>query len=148
MIRDYVKGRQGVYALYKGTRLYYVGLASNLRSRLRAHVKDRHANAWDFFSMYLTVEEEHLRELEALVLRITMPSGNRSKTKFSKSQDLRAMPGANRRSVRTSVGGCRCDGRTRSACTEPPHALTVPSVSSGRPSTLRPLRLPRSPIEP
>ena len=89
VVREYVKGKRGVYALFKGTRLYYVGLASNLRSRLKAHVRDRHAGAWDSFSMYLTETDEHLRELEALVLRITMPRGNRSKTKFGGSQDLR-----------------------------------------------------------
>ena len=89
VIREYVKGKRGVYALYRGDRLYYVGLASNLRSRLKAHVRDRHSDAWDRFSLYLTEGDEHLRELEALVLRITMPSGNRAKTKFARSQDLR-----------------------------------------------------------
>lgn len=89
VIREYVKGKRGVYALYKGSRLYYVGLASNLRSRLTAHVRDRHAGAWDYFSMYLTDGEQHLRELEALVLRITMPRGNLARTKFTRSQDLR-----------------------------------------------------------
>ena len=89
VLREYVKGKRGVYALYKGPRLYYVGLASNLRSRLKQHLRDRHASAWDSFSMYLTTRAEHLRELEALVLRITMPRGNKSKTKFAKSTDLR-----------------------------------------------------------
>jgi predicted GIY-YIG superfamily endonuclease len=89
IVREYVRGRQGVYALYRGKRLYYVGLASNLRSRLKAHLKDRHAEAWDGFSMYLTEVDVHLRELEALVLRITMPSGNRARTKFARSKDLR-----------------------------------------------------------
>jgi hypothetical protein len=89
VLREYVKGKRGVYALYKKSRLYYVGLASNLRTRLKAHLRDRHADAWDFFSLYLTTRDDHLRELEALVLRITMPSGNKSKTKFAKSTDLR-----------------------------------------------------------
>ena len=43
IIRDYVRGMQGVYALYRRGRLYYVGLASNLRNRLKAHLKDKHA---------------------------------------------------------------------------------------------------------
>lgn len=34
IVREYVRGRQGIYALYKGTKLYYVGLASDLRFRL------------------------------------------------------------------------------------------------------------------
>ena len=32
-ITDMIKGRHGVYALYKGSNLYYIGLASNLKSR-------------------------------------------------------------------------------------------------------------------
>jgi len=90
VVRAYVKGKVGVYALYRKSRLYYVGLASNLRSRLKAHLRDRHGDAWDSFSIYLTTTNDHLRELEALVLRITMPKGNRSKTKFAKSQDLKS----------------------------------------------------------
>ena len=34
IIRDLIVREQGIYALYKGKRLYYVGLASNLRNRL------------------------------------------------------------------------------------------------------------------
>ncbi|HEU4990718.1 MAG TPA: hypothetical protein VFT41_13115 [Gemmatimonadaceae bacterium] len=89
VVREYVKGKQGVYALYNGPRLYYVGLASNLRSRLKAHLRDRHARLWDHFSLYLTAGDDHIRELEALVLRITMPRGNKAKTKFAGSADLR-----------------------------------------------------------
>jgi len=89
VIREYVKRRHGVYALYRGTRLYYVGLASNLRTRLSHHLRDRHANTWDHFSVYLTVGDEHLRELESLVLRIASPKGNKLLGKFAGSEDLR-----------------------------------------------------------
>lgn len=34
LIREYVRGRHGVYALYRKGKLHYVGLARNLRSRL------------------------------------------------------------------------------------------------------------------
>ena len=40
-LREFIRGRNGVYALYNGDRLYYVGLASNMRSRLRGHLRDR-----------------------------------------------------------------------------------------------------------
>lgn len=33
--------------------------------------------------------DEHLRELESLILRIATPEGNKVKGKFAKSQDLR-----------------------------------------------------------
>ena len=88
IIREYVRRRHGVYALYNKNRLYYVGLASNLRSRLSSHLRDRHANTWDRFSVYLTVGDDHLRELESLVLRIASPSGNKQIGKFSNSENL------------------------------------------------------------
>jgi predicted GIY-YIG superfamily endonuclease len=89
IIKNYVRRRHGIYALFRKNRLYYVGLASNLRNRLKHHLKDRHAQTWDRFSVYLTIKDEHLHELEALVLRIAVPRGNRQSGKFIRSQDLR-----------------------------------------------------------
>jgi hypothetical protein len=89
IVRQYVRRRHGIYALYRGNRLYYVGLASNLRSRLGQHLRDRHAGTWDRFSVYLTVSDGHLKELESLVLRIASPKGNRTKSRLSRSEDLR-----------------------------------------------------------
>jgi hypothetical protein len=43
IIREYVSRRQGVYALYRDDVLYYVGLASDLSSHLKAHLGDKHA---------------------------------------------------------------------------------------------------------
>ncbi|MFC1568299.1 hypothetical protein ACFL37_01215 [Candidatus Margulisiibacteriota bacterium] len=70
-------------------KLYYVGLASNLRARLRHHLRDRHAGTWDRFSVYLTLHDKHLKELESLVIRIAAPKGNRQKGGFSRAEDLR-----------------------------------------------------------
>ena len=89
LIRAHVQGRHGVYALYRGRELYYVGLASNLRSRLTQHLRDSHAKGWNRFSLYLTVENGHMRELEALVMRISRPSGNKQRGTFASSEDLR-----------------------------------------------------------
>jgi hypothetical protein len=60
VIRDYVKRRHGIYALYRRDRLYYVGLATNLRNRLNHHLKDKHKGRWDRFSVYLTIGDTHL----------------------------------------------------------------------------------------
>ncbi len=67
IIKKYVRGRHGIYALYKKDKLYYVGLASNLRNRLSRHLSDRHAETWNRFSIYLTIKDEHLKELESLL---------------------------------------------------------------------------------
>ncbi|MEQ1728597.1 MAG: GIY-YIG nuclease family protein [Vicinamibacterales bacterium] len=88
MIRDMVTRRHGVYALYSKGRLYYVGLASNLRGRLRQHVRDRHAGRWDVFSVYLTIDDGHMRELESLVVRIASPKGNKQRGKFAHAENL------------------------------------------------------------
>src|SRR2546428_10922429 len=88
-IREYVRKRHGVYALYRRGRLYYVGMASNLRNRLRGHLKGRHAKNWDRFSVYLTIGASHIKELESLLLRITEPPWNKQAGKFARSEDLR-----------------------------------------------------------
>jgi excinuclease UvrABC nuclease subunit len=82
ILKDYVKGRHGVYALYRKGHLYYVGLASNLRNRLKTHLKDRHAQTWDSFSVYLTINDSHLHELETLILKIASPKGNKQSGNF------------------------------------------------------------------
>jgi len=91
IVRQYVRRRQGVYALYRRGKLYYVGLASNLRGRLASHLRDRHGDSWDRFSVYLTIGEKHLRELESLVLHIVRPVGNKQKGRFAKSSNLRGL---------------------------------------------------------
>jgi len=91
IIRDHVRGRQGVYALYRKNKLYYVGLASDLSWRLKAHLVDRHGEKWDAFSVYLTIGATHLKELESLLLRVIKPRpiGNNQSGKFAKSENLR-----------------------------------------------------------
>jgi hypothetical protein len=83
LVRAYIKGRYGVYALYREQRLYYVGLASNLGWRLRHHMKDHHAGRWNRFSIYMTNNQQHMKDLESLMLRIAKPSGNRVKGQFA-----------------------------------------------------------------
>lgn len=92
IIREYVSRRQGVYALYLDDELYYVGLASDLSPRLKAHLGDKHGGQWNRFSVYLTIGDKHLRELEALILRVVkpMPEGNSKIGNFARSEDLRA----------------------------------------------------------
>lgn len=82
-------GKQhGVYALYKGKRLYYVGLASNLRGRIRHHLRDKHAKRWDKFSLYLVRKADHIKELETLILRISNPKGTVKKGRLPHAVNL------------------------------------------------------------
>lgn len=87
-IRQMIRRRAGIYALYRRDKLYYIGLAQNLMGRLKTHLRDRHRGSWDRFSVYLTIHDEHMRELEALLLRIVAPSGNRTKGRFAEASSL------------------------------------------------------------
>ncbi|MGH7774382.1 MAG: GIY-YIG nuclease family protein [Candidatus Binatia bacterium] len=78
----------GVYALYNGNRLYYVGLATNLRQRINHHLRDRHKKKWDRFSLYLVRKVDHLKELESLILHIAELSGNRATGRLGHSPNL------------------------------------------------------------
>lgn len=88
-IKKFAKGRNGIYALYSGTKLYYVGLASSLTGRVNGHLKNRHMGEWDSFSMYLTADSSYLKEIESLILRIVDVKGNRVKGKLKNAADLR-----------------------------------------------------------
>jgi hypothetical protein len=88
-ITELIRGHQGIYALYKKDKLYYVGLASNLKNRIKHHLSDRHKNYWTHFSLYIIRHEEHIKEIESLVLRISYPKGNSVKGNLRQSNDLR-----------------------------------------------------------
>lgn len=89
IFKGFAKRRNGVYALYRKGRLHYVGLARDLRGRLNTHLRDRHRDKWDRFSIYLTIGDEHMRELESLVMRIAQPAGNRQLGKLPRAENLR-----------------------------------------------------------
>ncbi len=91
VITDLIKGHQGIYALFKKDRLYYVGLARNLKSRINSHNNDRHQNKWTHFSLYIIRKEDHIKEIESLVLRIAYPKGNKVRGKLKQSKDLRPL---------------------------------------------------------
>jgi hypothetical protein len=83
VVENFIANRPGIYALYRHGSLYYVGLATNLRTRLKQHQKDRHQSKWDRFSVYITSSDQHLKDLESLLLRVTKkPHGNQQSGKF------------------------------------------------------------------
>lgn len=88
LITEMIRGHYGIYALYRREKLYYVGLATDLRKRLNQHLTDRHKGKWTHFSLYILRKAEHLRETETLVLRIADPTGNEVKGKLERSKNL------------------------------------------------------------
>jgi len=89
-LTDLVGRSHGVYALYKGKRLYYVGLASNLRGRLKQHLRDKHAGKWDKFSVYLVRKADHIKELETLIMRVANPAGNTATGRLPRAENFKA----------------------------------------------------------
>ena len=77
VITELVGDSPGIYALYDSGELYYVGKSIELRKRVRQHLRDRHLASWTHFSLYLTRREEHIHEIESLLVRIANPKGNR-----------------------------------------------------------------------
>ncbi len=79
--------KPGVYVLYKGDELYYVGKANRLFSRLHDHsnkMTDRYYAHWDHFSAFAiadTVKKPaiKMRELEAILIA-AMPRAINSST--------------------------------------------------------------------
>ena len=90
VITDMIRGRQGIYALYKKDKLYYVGLATELRRRITQHLRDRHQGKWNLFSLYVIRKDDHIKEIESVVLRIAYPVGNTVKGKLKGSENLLA----------------------------------------------------------
>jgi len=88
IVRSFARGRNGIYALYRKDRLYYVGLATKLQQRLKQHLHDQHSQTWDRFSLYLTIGDQHLHEIESLFLRISKPRGNTVTPGFVRSANL------------------------------------------------------------
>jgi len=87
-ITDIIKGNNGVYALYRRDKLYYIGLATDFKKRIHHHLKDRHKGKWNYFSLYIIRKSDHIREIEALLLRIADPTGNYQKGKLKSSKNL------------------------------------------------------------
>jgi len=87
-ITDMIKGHHGLYALYRKNKLYYLGLATNLKNRISHHLKGRHQGKWTHFSLYIIRKADHIKELESLILRIAYPEGNKMRGKLRNSKNI------------------------------------------------------------
>jgi len=84
--------RPGVYVLYKGEELYYVGKASKLFARLHDHsnkVTDEHYAHWDYFSAFALAETakdsvQKMAELEAILIAAMPRATNRATPRFKR----------------------------------------------------------------
>jgi Restriction Enzyme Adenine Methylase Associated/GIY-YIG catalytic domain len=88
LITELVGNSPGIYALYDESELYYVGKSTDLKKRVKQHLRDRHLASWTHFSLYLVRKAEHIHEIESLLVRIANPQGNRVVPKGKSSGPL------------------------------------------------------------
>ncbi|MDA2920323.1 GIY-YIG nuclease family protein [Desulfobacterota bacterium AH_259_B03_O07] len=88
LITELIGSSPGIYALYDSNELYYVGKSTDLRKRVKHHLRDRHYASWSHFSLYLVRKEDHINEIESLLVRIANPKGNKVRPKGKSSSAL------------------------------------------------------------
>lgn len=91
LITQLIEKSSGVYALYDEQELYYVGRATQLKNRVKQHLYDRHGASWTHFSLYLIRNDDHIGEIESLLVRIAHPKGNAVKPKGKDDRRLRKL---------------------------------------------------------
>ncbi len=79
-LKNVLRDRMGIYALYKKDKLVRVGLGTNIYSRVKGHSENKKLN-WDTVSLFLIKEAglKYLRDLETAVVRIAKPIYNQQK---------------------------------------------------------------------
>ena len=79
--------KMGFYFLYKGKKLYYVGIGDVIK-RLYDHTTDEHKNKWNMFSFYITEKIDHAKQIESVIQRNIQLDGNTKKGKLGDAQDV------------------------------------------------------------
>ena len=78
----------GIYALYKGQGLYYVGLSNNLHKRIKHHLDDRHKGKWDNFMIFRIKKVNYLKDIETIILQTHQSPGNLQRGKLPRKYNL------------------------------------------------------------
>lgn len=86
--KEVIGDSSGIYALYRGKKLYYVGIAQNLLGRVDWHTHDKHRNRWDKVSFFVIDKHRYCKDIETVILRIIEPRGNGTRGKFEKHYEL------------------------------------------------------------
>jgi hypothetical protein len=87
-LREIMRGYAGIYALYRKSKLYYVGLTKDLFGRVRWHLRDRHAGKWDSFVIFRIKRVNYLKDIETLLTRVVQTPGNGVKGKVPRDADI------------------------------------------------------------
>lgn len=108
-----MRNQVGLYVLHDDWGVYYVGLTleQSLGTRIRQHLDDRHSDLWDRFSWFgfkqilrrrdaeglcelkplasqtVGSPTDAVRDMEALLIQLHNPRGNRSKMTFRRADE-------------------------------------------------------------
>lgn len=88
-LKKYLEDKSGLYALYKGDDLYYVGMSEDIYGRLVNHTHDHHKGRWTYFSAYVIKRVRYIKDLEAIVHRFGERRGNKQIAKFPRDYDIK-----------------------------------------------------------
>ncbi|MDR2426034.1 MAG: GIY-YIG nuclease family protein [Endomicrobium sp.] len=61
---DKIGDTGGIYILHNKNKIYYIGRGNNLIRRIKQHLKNRHTDKWDSFSLYVVSNNKFLNELD------------------------------------------------------------------------------------
>ena len=80
----------GIYVLYKGDEVYYVGLSKrSIRGRLRRHATiDHHKGKWDHFSFYQIPKKKYVKDIESMLLGTYRTKGNKVGGRLKKAKEV------------------------------------------------------------
>lgn len=87
-LKELMKGSAGIYALYRGNQLYYVGLTRNLFGRINWHLKDRHRGKWNQFVIFRIKRVRYLKDIETLITHLIDIPGNRIKGRVPRDANI------------------------------------------------------------
>jgi len=87
-LRGLLRHYSGTYALYKGERLYYIGLTKDLLGRISHHRDDRHQKKWDHFVVFRIRRVRFLKDIETLITNLAKTPGNRVKGNIPRDGDI------------------------------------------------------------
>jgi hypothetical protein len=80
----------GIYILYNGDEVYYVGLSTiSIKARLGKHAKrDHHKENWDNFSFYQIPRKKYVKDIESILLGTYKTEGNKVAGRLKKANKV------------------------------------------------------------
>ena len=77
--------KPGVYVLYQGETVYYIGKASNLGKRLRTHTRvgGRYSEHWTHISIFAIPNEAQVNAIESILIA-AVPARNGARPRIKK----------------------------------------------------------------